>query len=164
MQVAATQNLFWLTIERMPGPNLGELLCKKLKSSILKLWSVELHTCIDDIVLAKFIVNYFRAMMTMPMIKQIIYDCMGLLWHSSNEPTRTPVGFMQSCCHWWTTCHLHPFWMMCHLHPFRMTCHLHPFWMTCHPHPFWMTCHLHCKETGLTSLKSQKQLTGQPDN
>ena len=69
--------------------------------------------------------------------------------------TRKPVGFMQSCCHWRTTCHPHPF---------RMTCHPHPFQMTCHLHPFWMTCHLHCKETGLTSLKSQKQLTGQPDN
>ena len=44
---------------------------------------------------------------------------------------------------------------MCHLHPFRMTCHLHP---------FRMTGHLHCKETCLTSLKSEKQVTGQPDN
>ena len=78
--------------------------------------------------------------------------------------TRKPVGFMQSCCHWRTTCHLHPIRMTCHLHPFRMMCHPHPFWMTCHLHPFRMTCHLHCKETGLTSLKSQKQLTGQPDN
>ena len=39
-----------------------------------------------------------------------------------------------------------------------------PFRMTCHPHPFWMTCHLHSKETCLTSLKSEKQVTGQPDN
>ena len=44
-----------------------------------------------------------------------------------------------------------------------LPCHLHPFWM-CHPHPFRMTCHLHCKETCLTSLKSEKQVTGQPDN
>ena len=41
---------------------------------------------------------------------------------------------------------------------------LHPFRMTCHLHPFRMTCHLHCKETCLTSLKSEKQVTGQPDN
>ena len=54
--------------------------------------------------------------------------------------------------------------MTCHLHPFWMTCHLHPFWMTCHLHPFRMTCHLHSKETCLTSLKSEKQVTDQPDN
>ena len=58
-----------------------------------------------------------------------------------------------------------PFQMMCHPHPFRMTCHPHPFRMTCHPDdPFRMTGHLHCKETCLTSLKSEKQVTGQPDN
>ena len=64
----------------------------------------------------------------------------------------------------WRICYTHPFWMTCHLHPFRMTCHLHPFWMMCHPHPFRMTCHLHSKETCLTSLKSEKQVTGKPDN
>ena len=48
--------------------------------------------------------------------------------------------------------------------PLRMTCHPHPLRMTCHPHPFQMTGHLHCKETCLTSLKSEKQVTGQPDN
>ena len=61
-------------------------------------------------------------------------------------------------------CHPHPLRMTCHLHPLRMTCHPHPFRMTCHPHPFQMTGHLHCKETCLTSLKSEKQVTGQPDN
>ena len=39
-----------------------------------------------------------------------------------------------------------------------------PFQMMCHLHPFWMTCHLHCKETCLTSSKSEKQVAGQPDN
>ena len=38
------------------------------------------------------------------------------------------------------------------------------FQMTCHPHPFQITCHLHCKETCLISLKSEKQVTGQPGN
>ena len=47
--------------------------------------------------------------------------------------------------------------------PWRI-CHPHPFWMTCHLHPFRMTCHLHSNETCLTSLKSEKQVTGQPDN
>ena len=48
--------------------------------------------------------------------------------------------------------------------PFQMTCHPHPFQMMCHPHPFWMTCHPHSKEKCLTSWKSEKQVTGQPDN
>ena len=61
-------------------------------------------------------------------------------------------------------CHPHPLQMTCHPHPLQMTCHLHPLRMTCHPHPFRMTGHLHCKETCLTSLKSEKQVTGQPDN